>query len=110
MQIFPNGTLYYQTSVAADLDEYGNPIPVDSEFFDECICTITTASEDRNATYEGGTVKRATYTVTCNMEDVGELFNPKYVRLTHEQKGELGTFQVQRIEYYTITQTIELWV
>lgn len=110
MQIFPNGTLFYQTSTAADLDADGFPISAGSSFSGECICTITTATEDRNATYEGGTVKRATYTVTCNMEDVEENFNPKSVKLTHEQKGELGTFQVQRIEYYTITQTIELWV
>ena len=103
--------MFYQTATTvADLDEDGNPVSASGSFSGECICTITTASENRNATYEGGVVKRATYTVTCNMEDVGEVFNPRYVRLTHERKGDLGMFQVQRIEYYTITQTIELWV
>lgn len=110
MQIFPNGTLRYNTGTVADLDENGLPIPAESAPAEECICTITTAAENRNTVYDGGVVKRATYTVTCNMEDVGETFNPRFVELTHDQKGTLGRFPVQRIEYYTITQTIELWV
>lgn len=110
MQIFPNGILRWFGSVTADLDEYGMPVAADTSSSMECRCTITTASEKRNATYDGGAVKLATYTVTCNMEDAGEGFSPHTVHLVHDIKGDLGMFQVQRIEYYTITQTIELWV
>lgn len=110
MQIFPNGTMKWAESTTEDLDADGIPIPAGQGTTVECRCTITTASENRNATYDGGTVKRATYTVTCNMEDAGEKFSPTSVALVHDIKGRLGHFQVQRIEYYTITQTIELWV
>lgn len=110
MQIFPNGRLFYSFGTHGDLDEDGNPIPASATQDGDCICTITTASEDRNTYYEGGVAKRATYTVTCNMEDVDENFCPRVIRLVHDRKGDLGSFLVHRIEYYDITQTIELWV
>ena len=110
MQIFPNGLMFYGGREVADLDEDGLPVSVGETYENQCICTITTAAENRNAVYDGGVFKQATYTVTCNMEDVGENFNPRRVRLTHNQKGDLGTRQVLRIEYYMITQTVELWV
>ena len=109
MQIFSNGFMAYTTTFTEDIDEDGIPIPAAATEA-ECRCTITTATENRNATYDGGTVKRASYTVTCNMEDVQNPFAPTQVHLRHDKKGDLGMFSVQRIEYYDITQTIELWV
>ena len=110
MQIFPNGTLRYPSSSASDLDENGMPMAASLSSMAECQCTITTNTENRNAVYNGGAYKAVTYSITCNTEDVEDDFNPKSVNLIHEQKGDLGMFQVLRIEYYTLTGTIEIWV
>ena len=111
MIVFPNGTLRYADGTAQDLDEKGFPIPAElAGGTNECRCTITTVTEDRNAVYDGGAYIQARYSVKCDMDDVGEGFNPSNVTLVHEQKGDLGAFQVIRIEYYTITRTIEIWV
>lgn len=110
MQIFPNGYMYYaEQSGQGDLDEYGFPVAA-SSVEQSCRCTITTVTENRNAVYNGGAYVNATYSVTCNMEDVGDTFNPAFITLTHDNKGDLGRFQVLRLEYYTLTGTIEIWV
>lgn len=93
-----------------DLDEEGLPIPVPERQMSEVRCTITTAMEHSRGRYEDGKYRACSYSVTLNSEDVAEDFNPTAVVLTHDKKGVLGTFQVQRVEYYDITQTIEIWV
>ncbi|MBR1809604.1 MAG: hypothetical protein IJ776_09505 [Paludibacteraceae bacterium] len=111
MQIFPNGTLRYASATAgSDLDENGNPIPACDADMNEIECTITAQSENRQGRYEDGQYKNGSYSVTCDMEKVGKSFNPKTIQLIHEFKGYLGDFQVQRIEYYKLTGTIEIWV
>ena len=113
MQIFPNGKLGYTntTATAGDLDEHGMPVAASSTPSVEVVCTITTLSEDRKGRYDDGRYRNCMYSVTCNMEDVGVEFNlVKSVHLSHDIKGDLGNFQVQRIEFYTITQTVEIWV
>lgn len=111
MQIFPNGTLrFVNKSSAEDIDENGLPIAANRSDYQEIGCTITTTQENNRGRYEDGRYKSVSYSVTCNLEDAGEGFNPTTISLTHEDKGELGEFTVQRIEYYKITGTIELWV
>lgn len=111
MQIFSNGTLRFANATAGgDLDEHGNPVPATDADMNEVPCTITASSESRSGTYEDGSYKKASYSVTCNMEDVGDEFNPRTIQLVHENKGNLGDFQVQRIEYYKLTGTVEIWV
>lgn len=115
MQIFPNGTMSYaDPSVEAqtDFDEKGLPIASSEETTDlSVICTISTLSEDRKGRYDDGRYRNCQYSVTCNLEDVGNEFNSvKSVTLNHDIKGSLGTFLVQRIEFYTLTQTVEVWV
>lgn len=100
---------YADTTAQDDLDKDGFPVAVESSE-QSCRCTITTVTEDRNAVYDGGAYIKATYRVTCNMEDVSDTFNPASVSLTHDNKGSLGNFQVIRVEYYTLTGTIEIWV
>ncbi len=111
MQIFPNGTLRYPSATSGgDLDEQGNPIPAINADMNEVECTITASQESRSGTYDAGQYKKASYSVTCDLEKVGDTFNPTTVQLVHEFKGNLGDFQVQRIEYYKLTGTVEIWV
>jgi len=113
MQIFPNGTLSYAlpTQAAQELDASGWPIEASSSTLRSVPCTISTLSEDRKGRYDDGRFRNCQYSVTCNMEDVGtEFCGVKYVTLTHEIKGSLGSFTVQRIEFYTITMTVEIWI
>ena len=113
MQIFPNGTLSYTppSQVAPDLDENGWPVSASDSTQKSVICTISTLSEDRKGRYDDGRYCNCQYSVTCNMEDVGtEFHGVKYVTLSHDIKGSLGSFTVQRIEFYTITMTVEIWI
>ncbi len=94
----------------ADLDSEGYPIALPKQQMAEVRCTITTVTEHRKGSYDDGDYKSCRYSVTCNLEDVGGDFHPSAVSLHHDDKGELGFFQVQRIEYYHLTNTVELWV
>ena len=113
MQIFPNGTMTYAdpSQQQPDLDGNGLPVAASSAARLSVICTISTLSENRKGRYDDGRYRNCQYSVTCNLEDVGTAFNSvKSVSITHDIKGSLGTFQVQRIEFYTITQTVEIWL
>lgn len=94
----------------ADLDSEGYPIALPKQQMAEVRCTITTVTEHRKGSYDDGDYKSCRYSVTCNLEDVGGNFHPSAVSLHHDDKGELGFFQVQRIEYYHLTNTVGLWV
>lgn len=110
MQIFPNGYMKYRLAgSASDLDSNGYPV-ADTGFSGECRCTITVITDNRKGRYDGGQFRNASYSITCNMEDVSGTFDPTAVSLTHDQKGNLGEFQVQRVEFYNLTGTIEVWV
>ncbi|MGM9810962.1 MAG: hypothetical protein ACI30J_08885 [Paludibacteraceae bacterium] len=110
MQIFSNGTLRYTSkSSVADVDDNGNPIRAEEADM-EIPCTISVLSEDKKGRYDDGQYKKASYSVTCDLEKVGSSFHPNSIQLIHEFKGDLGSFQVQRIEYYKLTGTVEIWV
>lgn len=94
----------------ADLDSEGYPIALPKQQMAEVRCTITTVTEHRKGSYDDGDYKSCRYSVTCNLEDVGSDFHPSAVSLRHDDKGELGFYQVQRVEYYHLTNTVELWV
>lgn len=94
----------------ADLDSEGYPIALPKQQMAEVRCTITTVTEHRKGSYDDGDYKSCRYSVTCNLEDVGGDFHPSAVSLHHDDKGELGFYQVQSIEYYHLTNTVELWV
>lgn len=127
MLIFSNGYMEYYTDEGdAVLDENGNPVGVDSSGSGsgsasgsgsgiasdsiEVLCNIETLTADRRGRYDDGRYSNATYAVMLDAESVPLDFSPLKVRLVHERKGDLGVFTVQRIEYYTLTQSIELWV
>ena len=110
MQIFPNGTMKYRLAgTGDDLDKNGFPV-ADTGFSGECQCTITASTDNRRGRYDDGQYRNSSYSVTCNLDDVPAAFNPTAVSLTHKHKGDLGEFQVQRVEFYEITRTIEIWV
>ena len=113
MQIFPNGTMTYTVTDTSlpDLDENGYPVSVTQGGRRSVICTVTTLTEDRKGRYDDGRYRNCRYSVTCDLDEVGTGFKDvKSVTLTHDIKGLLGTFQVQRTEFYTITQTVEIWL
>lgn len=109
MLVFHNGILTYGSNASTRLDMYGNPVAIQCSE-DAVKCYINTTSENRNGRNDDGLYKSATYSALIDMDSVGENFNPKTISLIHERKGDLGKFPVQRIEYYTITRSIEIWV
>ena len=111
MLIFPNGkALLFPLTSEEYLDDNGNPISTQNIIGKECRCTINSLSENKKGRYEDGQYNNATYSVSFNMDDVGEKFVPQLVSLIHDYKGDIGSFQVQRVEHYPITRTIEIWV
>lgn len=123
MQIFPNGTITFNLHTE-DLDENGLPVAASERKPDPIQCTISTIHEDRRGLSDGVRYRNCTYSVTCNMEDFESRpalfdliftfsFRENYsdaVTLSHDRKGVLGTFPIQRIEYYEITGTVEIWL
>ena len=110
LQQVENGGGEPQTERVADLDSEGYPVALPKQQMAEVRCTITTVTEHRKGSYDDGDYKSCRYSVTCNLEDVGSDFHPSAVSLRHDDKGELGFYQVQRVEYYHLTNTVELWV
>ena len=109
MQIFPNGYLTYAVAAMPDLDGEGLPVasvPAEARVR----CTITTMTDDLRGRYDDGMFRNVSFSVTLNTEDAPMSFSPTQVTLVHDHLGTLGPFQVQRVQYYDLTQTIELWV
>ena len=110
MLIFQNGTAYFEEpSAVEDIDYEGEPIAA----FDlplSAPCYIEMGSEDRSGRNEDGVFPRSSFTISLDYDSVSEEFNPSRVRVVHERKGDLGTFPVQRIEFYNLTRTIQIWV
>lgn len=110
MLVFTNGYMeYYDGEGVAEFNEYGNPQSVSLEST-SVECYIETLTADKRGRYDDGRYSNAQYSVLINSESVPLDFFPKKVSLVHNRKGELGTFEVQRIEFYDLTQSIELWV
>ena len=117
MLVFVNGYMtYFDDEGDAVLDENGNP-GVDSgsdsgSGYDgtSVECYIETLTADKKGRYDDGRYSNAQYSVLINSENVPLSFNPLKVGLVHDRKGDLGVLEVQRIEFYELTQSIELWV
>lgn len=110
MLIFKNGIMdWNQPSSQLTFDEDGNVIK--DAAIPTCVqCYIDTLTEDAHAKYVGGDYNHRSYSVLIDMDSVEGEFSPVSVRLTHEDKGELGEFQVQRVEFYKLTRSIQVWV
>lgn len=106
MLVFRNGTISYvnATEVLRDVTA--------GTYDGTCGCTISTLTENKKGMYGNeGKYQECQYSVLINYSEVDlDTFNPSIVKLVHNMKGELGNFTVQRIEYYDITRTIEIWV
>lgn len=106
MLVFRNGTISYvnATEVLRDVTA--------GTYDGTCGCTISTLTENKKGRYGNeGKYQECQYSVLMNYSEVDlDTFNPSIVKLVHNRKGELGNSTVQRIEYYDITRTIEIWV
>ncbi len=110
MLIFSNGTIYFDNAISGtDIDANGYPI-TGSDFVLSAKCFIDVQNENRSGKYEEGTYPNGSFVVSLDYDSVDEDFNPKKVRLEHERKGDLGVFTIQRIEFYNLTRTIQIWI
>lgn len=109
MLVFRNGTANWLDSYTNVLDKDGNPQRAEG-LYSEAVCYITTLEENKKGMYDDGRYRNCSYSVMFDMDSVSYDFNPKSVSLHHENKGFLGDFTVQRIEYYNLTRSIEIWV
>jgi hypothetical protein len=67
-------------------------------------------NENKKGSYDDGRYKNCTYSIIIDYSSVDDNFNPVSVELTHDKKGNIGEFTIQRIEYYSLTKSIEIWV
>lgn len=75
-------------------------------------CYIETLSEDKrgNATAEQVRYANRSYSILLDADSVPQGFNPTVVALEHDRKGTLGQFTVQRIEWFDLVKTVQIWV
>ena len=110
MLIFQNGTAYFNTADSiADIDEKG--LPVQGSNYDLSIpCYIEAQSENKQGLYDEGVYPNGSFVVSFDYDSISDDFSPTKVRLQHQRKGDLGEFTIQRIEYYDLTRTIQIWI
>lgn len=110
MLIFSNGIVYFDyPSVGNDINEDGLPI-AGADLLLSAKCYIDVQNENRDGKYAEGKFQNGAYIVSLDYDSVPSGFYPTKVRLEHERKGDLGEFSVQRIEFYDLTRTIQLWI
>lgn len=111
MLIFKNGKLtWLQADEKPLVDADGNAIAATEEERSAVECYIDVLTEDRKGKYPDGKYVRCEYSILLDQSSVPSNFNPKSVTLTHNRKGFIGQFSVQRIEWYDLTGSIEIWV
>ena len=112
MLIFKNGKMtWLQADEQALVDADGNAVPVANTGSRKAVeCYIDVLTEDRKGKYPDGKYTRCEYSILLDQSSVPSNFKPKSVTLTHNRKGFIGIFSVQRIEWYDLTGSIEIWV
>ena len=109
MLIFTNGKAYFDSGAnSTDVDENGLPI-IGGEFSLMAACYIDVGSESKGGRNKDGSYPIGSYVVSLDYDSVDNDFNPKKIRLEHDRKGDLGVFTIQRIEFYDLTRTIQIW-
>ena len=112
MLIFQNGTAYFnEQDTRKDIDEMGLPVSGDVPT-NAVPCYIESSGEDRKGQNEDGKFPHGSFAIFFDYDSITDIdnFSPKQVKLQHERKGDLGTFAVQRYEFYDITRTVKVWV
>lgn len=109
MLIFTNGKAYFDNGAASvDVDENGFPIKGD-DFTLTATCYIEVGTENKRGRNEDGAYPNASYVVSVDYDAIKGDFNPKKMRLEHDKKGDLGVFTIQRVEFYDLMRTIQIW-
>lgn len=117
MLIFKNGYVsWVQSSTEQLVDENGNAIAVEGSV-KKAECYIDVVQEDKRGELSDGHTQRSngkytqrSYKVMLDQSSVPVKFNPTSITLHHNRKGNIGTYTVQRIEFYDLTGSIEIWV
>lgn len=110
MLIFKNGYVSWVQTSAQDLvDANGNAIAVEDQTR-KAECYIDPVEENKKGEYDNGKYSRRSYNVLLDQSSVPANFNPTSITLQHNRKGNIGTYTVQRIEFYDLTGSIEIWV
>lgn len=104
---FKNSTLYWIDTVAAMPMVQMQSVSAPD---DSCEAFVETLSENKKGSNSDGKYANCSYAIYINMSSVKEDFNPSFVKFAHKHKGETEWFPVQRIEFYDLTKTIEIWV
>lgn len=104
---FKNSTLYWIESTSAvpmvQMQSVGVPEA-------SCEAYVETLSENKKGSNSDGKYKNCSYAIYVNMSSVTDGWNPSFVKFVHKHKGESEWMTVQRIEFYDLTNTIEIWV
>ena len=102
---------WFQAGEQVLVDADGNAVPVAHADNKQAVeCYIDVLTEDRKGKYPDGKYTRCEYSILLDQSSVPSDFNPKSITIIHNRKGNIGTYTVQRIEFYDLTGSIEIWV
>lgn len=112
MKLFTNGIMSYGRSTDREIsfDADGNPMRKEEGNLRKVRVFIDALSEDKKGRYDDGRYTNASYEVSLDYDDVPAKFKPTDISIIHDRKGDLGSFTVQRIEFYDLTRTIVIWI
>ena len=91
------------------MNEYGLPVE-GGNLVVSARCYIEVSSESKSGRNEDGVYPVGSYVVSLDYDAVSSDFAPTKIQLVHERKGDLGVFTIQRMEFYNITRTIQIWI
>lgn len=101
-----NGTLSYQTLTAPGVNEYGEPIPAQSEWSAPVACLIKTNTDNRKGVYEDGEFRQASFTVLLELQELPDFGR---IRLTRHSES-LGEYRIMTREPFPNFGRIQIMV
>lgn len=101
-----NGTLQYVKLSGGGIDNEGDPVSIVQEWSDPIDCLIITLKHDKKGSYTDGKFIASAYEIHVDTLPV----EMTKVRLTNSRNMDLGTFQVQDLQFLDVVGRLKVIV